>query len=70
MGSNWRPLDLKSDTLPLSYGALQARENIIVDFELGVVVGSNHCAANFFKCEHYYNVCQDHCKNGSDYTRS
>ena len=35
-GSNWWPLDLKSDTLPLSYGALHARENIIVDFELGV----------------------------------
>jgi len=29
-------LDLKSDTLPLSYGALHARKNIIVDFELGV----------------------------------
>ena len=36
LSSNWRPLDLKSDTLPLSYGALHARENIIVDFELGV----------------------------------
>ena len=35
-GSNWRPLDLKSDALPLSYGALHVRENIIVDFELGV----------------------------------
>jgi len=35
-GSNWQPLDLKSDTLPLSYSALHARENIIVDFELGV----------------------------------
>ena len=35
-GSNWRPLNLKSDTLPLSYGALHTRENIIVDFELGV----------------------------------
>ena len=89
-GSNWRHLDLKSDTLPLSYGALHARENIIVDFKLGVglkldnvhsfmnsaippnprVIGSNHCAANFFKCEHNYNVCQDRCKNGSDYTRS
>ena len=28
--------DLKSDTLPLSYSALHARETIIVDFELGV----------------------------------
>ena len=101
-GSNWWPLDLKSDTLPLSYSALHARGNIIVDFELGEslkldnfhnfmnsaiqssvvhagvthlppnprVVGLNHCDANFFKCEHYYNVCQDRCKNGSDYTRS
>ena len=35
--SNWRTLDLKSDTLPLRYdGTLHARENIIVDFELGV----------------------------------
>ena len=35
-GSNRQHLDLKSDTLPLSYGAFRARENIIVDFELGV----------------------------------
>ena len=35
-GSNRRPLDLKSDILPLSYGALHASKNIIVDFELGV----------------------------------
>ena len=32
------------------------------------VVGSNYYVANFFKCEHYYNVCQDRCKNGADYT--
>ena len=31
-GSNWRSLDF----LPLSYGALHARENLIVDFEPGV----------------------------------
>ena len=35
-GSNWQPLDLKSNILPLSYGALHAKENIIVDFEPGV----------------------------------
>ena len=34
--SNRRPVDLKSDTLPLSYGTLHARVNIIVDFKLGV----------------------------------
>ena len=71
-GSNWRPLDLKSNTLPVSYyiRSFACKRNWLgmglkldnfhnfmnSDMQSSVaqwVVGSNHCAANFFKCEHY-----------------